>query len=420
MSYERRWWAVVAVSLSIFLVALDMTIVALALPYIARHFHLAASLTSTVTLSYSVPLTLLILPCGVVITRFRPLTSFLVAVLGFCVGSIICGLAQDFAFLLLGRVIQGIFGSVIPTLGVAGAVTVVSPAERGRAMGIITMLAPLGAVAGPGIGGLLLNYWGWSAIFFVNVPVCLLAVLLACLSLRGVTFDASPSGSGLRHLGSLLSRMQFVWALLTLLCSATIGGALFYLLPFDLSNLQHFAPSTSGLILLCMPLGMAIMGPLGGILTDRYGIKPFILAGVTLLLVGVSILTLAVGHPTSGPDLVWRLLLVGLGMGLFNGPNQTLLMSIGSRETMGAASALSGMGRNIGFVCGPLIVSIAWSFLGGTVAQMVGGMLLLVGLGVMDLVFVWLSIRTGLATALEDTASDAVVSAVQPVASSVE
>src|SRR5437667_1302873 len=193
MSYERRWWAVVAVSLSIFLVALDMTIVALALPYIARHFHLAASLTSTVTLSYSVPLTLLILPCGVVITRFRPLTSFLVAVLGFGVGSIICGLAQDFSFLLLGRVIQGIFGSVIPTLGVAGAVTVVSPAERGRAMGIVTMLAPLGAVAGPGIGGLLLNYWGWSAIFFVNVPVCLLAILLACLSLRGVTFGASPS-----------------------------------------------------------------------------------------------------------------------------------------------------------------------------------------------------------------------------------
>ena len=408
----------VAVSLSIFLVALDMTIVALALPYIARHFHLAASLTSTVTLSYSVPLTLLILPCGVVITRFRPLTSFLVAVLGFGVGSIICGLAQDFSFLLLGRVIQGIFGSVIPTLGVAGAVTVVSPAERGRAMGIVTMLAPLGAVAGPGIGGLLLNYWGWSAIFFVNVPVCLLAILLACLSLRGVTFGASPSG--LRNLGSLLSRMQFVWALLTLLCSATIGGALFYLLPFDLSNLQHFAPSTSGLILLCMPLGMAIMGPLGGVLTDRYGIKPFILAGVTLLLVGVSILTLAVGHPTSGPDLVWRLLLVGLGMGLFNGPNQTLLMSIGSRETMGAASSLSGMGRNLGFVFGPLAVSIAWSFLGGTVTQMVGGMLLLVGLCVLNLICVWLSIRTGSATSLEETDSDAASSSVQPVASSVE
>jgi MFS family permease len=214
--------------------------------------------------------------------------------------------------------------------------------------------------------------------------------------------------------------MQFVWALLTLLCGTTIGGALFYLLPFDLSNLQHFAPSTSGLILLCMPLGVSIMGPLGGILTDRYGVKPFILAGATLFLVGVSALALAVGHPTSGPDLVWRLLLVGLGMGLFNGPNQTLLMSIGPRETMGAASALSGMGRNLGFVCGPLIVSIAWSFLGTTAVQMVGGMLILVSLCVMNLIFALLSIRTGSATALGDTDSDAIASSVQPVVSSVE
>src|SRR5262249_25746899 len=160
----------------------------------------------------------LILPYGVVITRFRPLTSFLVAVLGFGVGSIVCGVAQDFWFLLLGRVIQGIFGAAIPTLGVALAAAVVSPAERGRAMGMVTTLAPLGGVAGPGIGGLLLNYWGWSAIFFVNIPVCLLAALLACLSLRGVTFGKAPSGSGVRQMGKLLSHMQFLWALLALLC----------------------------------------------------------------------------------------------------------------------------------------------------------------------------------------------------------
>src|SRR5437763_13296001 len=186
MQYERRWLAVVAVGLSIFLSALDATIVALALPPIAQHFQLSDSLASTVTLSYAIPLTVLILPCGDLVSRFRTLPLFLVAVLGFGLGSLTCGLASNFPLLLLGRVIQGGFGALIATQGIAVAAAVVSPAERGRAMGLIGSLAPLGGVAGPGIGGLLLSRFGWSSIFFVDVPFCLLAALLGTFTLRGV------------------------------------------------------------------------------------------------------------------------------------------------------------------------------------------------------------------------------------------
>jgi MFS family permease len=93
MYNERRWLAVMAIGLSIFLSALDGTIVALALPTIARHFQLSDSLASAVTLSYTIPILLLILPCGDIINRFRTLPLFLIAVLGFGVGSSICGLA---------------------------------------------------------------------------------------------------------------------------------------------------------------------------------------------------------------------------------------------------------------------------------------------------------------------------------------
>ena len=391
MLYERRWLAVVALGLSLFLSALDGTIVALALPTIARHFQLSDSLASAVTLSYAIPLTLLILPSGDLVGRFRTLPTFLISVVGFGLGSLTCGLAPNFALLLVGRIVQGCFGAVIATQAIAVAAAVVLPGERGRAMGLIGALAPLGGVAGPGIGGLLLARFDWSAVFFVNVPVCLLAALLGLFSLRGVRL--SRSGSAYRQMGGLLRRPPFRWGLLAFFCSVTVAGALYYLLPFDMSNVQHIVPAHAGVILLCVPLGMGVMGILGGYLTDRYGAQPFILTGSGLLLVGLIMLTLIVQSPTAELDLAWRLLLVGIGIGLFTGPNQTLLMSAGARETMGAASALSNLGARIGSVCGPLVLGLTWTFFASFSTQMGVGILVVDGFAVLNLLFAWLSIQ---------------------------
>src|SRR5215469_8932592 len=102
--HERRWLAVTAVGLSLFLSALDATIVALGLPPIARHFGLSDSVAAAVTLSYALPMTLLLLPAGDLVSRWRTLPTFVIAVLGFGLGSLVCGLAPTFALLLLGRI----------------------------------------------------------------------------------------------------------------------------------------------------------------------------------------------------------------------------------------------------------------------------------------------------------------------------
>src|SRR5205085_6104558 len=248
MQYERRWLAVIAIGLSLFLSALDATIVALALPPIAQHFQLSDSLASAVTLSYAIPLTLLILPSGDLVSRYRTLPTFLIAVLGFGLGSVMCGLAPNFALLLVGRVVQGCFAALLATQGIAVAAAVVSPGERGRALGIVGALAPLGGVAGPGIGGLLLANFGWSAVFFVNVPVCLLAALLGLFSLRGVRLGGQQSVSAYRQMAVLLRRPQFLWGLLAFFCSVTVGAALYYLLPFDMSTVQHIALAHAGVV----------------------------------------------------------------------------------------------------------------------------------------------------------------------------
>jgi MFS family permease len=393
MLYKRRWLAVTALGLSLFLSALDATIVALALPSIAHHFQISDSLVSVVILSYTIPLTMLILPSGDLIGRFQTLPTFLVAVLGFGLGSIICGLASTFPFLILGRVIQGCFGALIATLGIAVAAAVVSPGERGRAMGIIGALAPLGSIAGPGIGGLLLASFGWSAIFFVNVPMCLLAAVLGIFSLTPRRLTERQSSSGYRQMAGLLRRSPFPQGLLAFFWSVSAAAALYYLLPFNLNNVQRIAPTVAGVVLLCVPLGMAVMGPLGGYLTDRYGAKPFILTGSGLLLTGSLMLTLVAQSHTSVLDLAWRLLLIGMGIGLFTGPNQTVLMSVGAREMMGAASALSNLGSRLASVCGPLVMGFAWTFLTSFSAQVGIGMLIIDGFALLNLLFAWLLVH---------------------------
>ena len=192
-------------------------------------------------------------------------------------------------------------------------------------------------------------------------------------------------------MGTLLRRPPFLWGLLGFLSSVTIAGGLYYLFPFDLSNVQHFAPSTAGLLLLCIPLGMGVVGLLAGYLTDRYGARPLTLTGSSLLLIGLILLSLILAHPTSVLDCIWRLALIGIGMGLFNGPNQTLLMSVGMRETMGAASALSNLSARLGSIFGPLLLAILWSFQPELTLQMNNGAIVLVGLAALSVFCAWMT-----------------------------
>jgi DHA2 family multidrug resistance protein-like MFS transporter len=408
MYNNRRWLAVSAIGLSLFLSALDGTIVALSLPLIAQHFQLSASLVSTVTLGYAIPLTVLVLPAGGLVGRFCVLPIFLVAVLGFGLGSLLCGVAPSFPLLLAGRVVQGCCGALLATQGLAVAAAVVSPGERGRAMGLVGALAPLGGVAGPGIGGLLLGRFGWSSVFFVNVPLCVLAALLGIFSLRGAQLFNQRSGSAYSQMASLLRRPAFLWGLLAFFGSVSVATALYYLLPFDLSGIQHLAPTLAGGLLLCVPLAMVVLGMLGGVLADRYGAPPFILIGAGLLLLGVFLLTLVAGVPTSALDLIVCLLVIGSGIGLFSGPNQMLLMSVGTRETMGAASALSNLSTRLGAVCGPLIVGITWSVLALFSAQIRVGLLVIDGLAVLNLLCACLAVRRRTAALSPEKAAETV------------
>ena len=388
----RRWIAVVALGLSLFLSALDATIVALALPTIANHFQLSDSLVAAVVLAYAIPVTFFVLPSGDFVNRFRALPIFLVSILGFGAGSLICGFAPNFLILLTGRAIQGSFAALIGTQGFALAAAIVSPKERGKAMGIMGTIAPLGGVAGPGIGGVLLASFGWSSIFFVNLPVIAVASLLGVLSLRGVRLANHRMASNVySQMLGLLRRPQFSFGLFAFFFSVSVSVALYYVLPFDLNGIQLVPPAASGAILLCVPLGMMAMSILGGYLTDRYHPRSFILIGSGMLLLGVLVLSFVATSKISELDLAWRLLLIGAGIGLFSSPNQTVIMSLGGREMMGAASALSNFSARLGTVFSPLVIGITWSFLATFSVQIRAGALIVDSLAVATFFFALLS-----------------------------
>ena len=378
-----------------FLSALDATIVALALPKIANSLQLSDSLASTVFLAYAIPLTLLVLPSGAVLNRLPALPTFLASVLGFGLGSLVCGLSPNFATLLVGRVVQGSFAALIGTQGFALAGAVVSPKERGRAMGIVGTIAPLGGVAGPGVGGVLLGSFGWSSVFFVNLPVCVAAALLGGVSLKGFRL---PSGGPaakdtFRQMTGLVKRPAFLAGLIAFLLGVTTSVVLYYMLPFDLVSIQDLGPSLAGSVLLLVPFGMMMMGVVGGYLTDKYDPKPLILCGTILMVLGVLSLSPAVASRTSVLDLSWRLLLLGGGIGLFSGPNSTMLIGFGGRESMASASALLNLGARLGTVVGPLALGLEWASVAAFPARINAGMLLVDGLAIMTFLSAAISVR---------------------------
>src|SRR5262245_58952073 len=184
---QNRWWLVVGSGLAVFMVALDASIVTVALPTIGRHFRVAAAVTEWTIVGYLLPMVALVLPAGRWLDRSGRRPAFLLAIAGFAASSAAAGAAAGIAWLLAARVVQGAFGAMLSALIPALVAGAVRPEFRGRAMSVLATLGPMGAVTGPAAGGVLIGAVGWPLIFYVNVPVSLavVAVTLGALDADG-------------------------------------------------------------------------------------------------------------------------------------------------------------------------------------------------------------------------------------------
>jgi MFS transporter, DHA2 family, multidrug resistance protein len=335
--------------------------------------------------------------------------------------------------------LQGAFGALISVLVPVLAIGAVDASQRGRAMGVVGALGPLGSVSGPAVGGLLLASFGWRSIFFAVVPACLLAALMGgrAISAEGefslpgrdraveaallfvatatlfLALGQNPAGgaagavnlvllsvallavilwrrqSAAKPVVALILRQDFGAAALGFVLLATVGGALYYLPPFFLHDVLHLPPQEIGLTLLVWPLTMSAAGPLGGYIADRWGTPPASVLGAVWIAASL-VLLLPLNTGWSSVDVAWRLGLIGVGAGLFTGPIQAALMSAAPAHLMGTAGALTGLARSLGFALGPALASAVWTYAGSGVGGMRASLYAMLAVAALAVAATWM------------------------------
>jgi EmrB/QacA subfamily drug resistance transporter len=403
---RARQLATLAITcIGFFMVLLDASIVTVALPTIQRELHTQLAGLQWVVDAYTLPFAVLLLTAGTLGDRFGRKRVFLAGLVIFTAGSALCGLAPSLPLLIAGRALQGV-GSAALTPGslslLAAAYTV--PRERTQALGVWSGISGVALAAGPLVGGLLIQVSGWQAIFFVNLPIGAIALLLGAFLL---TESRNPTATHIDIPGQLLAiggLSALVYALIegqpdgwsspTILCllgaaatllvlfviverrssdpvlplglfksavfttasvaALVVGfallGTVFFISQF-FQELQGYTALQSGTRTLPTTVGIFIVAPLAGRITARFG--PRLPIAVGALLAGVALLLLTRLEPgTTYTDLWWNFALFGVGIGLTLSPITAAVLAAVPPQRAGLASGVVTTSRQIGSVLG--------------------------------------------------------------------
>jgi EmrB/QacA subfamily drug resistance transporter len=416
--HAGRWTILVLVGLGNFITALDGSIVNIGLPSIARSFGVPLSgPVEWVVIAYLVVVAGLLVTFGRLadIVGRQPVWAAGLAIFG--LGSVACGMAPSLGWLVAARAAQGVGAALVSVPSLAMIADSFPSSERGRAIGANAVVVALATSAGPTIGGLITEHWGWRWIFYVNVPICLMGLLTSfrvlprAISRAGGRFD--PAGALLFAvgLGALTLGLSFgsewgwaSWRLigclglavsalgaaviverrvhdpiidLGLLRNRVFASALFsfvlcmlalfavsFLLPFYLEELHGFSTAEAGLLLTPLPLAIAVVAPLSGSLADRFGSRWLAPGGLAVACLGLLLLA-QLGPDSSTWDLIWRLIVTGIGQGLFQSPNNRAMMAATPTALAGVASGLQPTARVVGQVLSVALAGAIFTSLGG-------------------------------------------------------
>jgi EmrB/QacA subfamily drug resistance transporter len=394
------WVTLGLVMLGTFMTTLDSSIVNISLPTIARAFGTELSgPVEWVLIVYLVVIAALLLTFGRLSDAIGRKPVWVSGLVIFTLGSALCGAAPGLPELIGARAFQGIGGALIFAPSVALITDAFPPEARGKAIGLNAVAVSFGVAAGPSLGGIITEQLTWRWIFFVNVPVGIVATFLAVRLLssskgRPQHFDVGGAvllgvGLGLLTLGlsfgqewgwtslpllasllvavcalvalvvlerrvdqpnidlKLITCRPFAAAVISLILSFLGLFAVGFLMPFYFENQRGFSPETAGFLLTPFALAIAAAAPLSGSLADKVGSRWLTSAG--LAIAGIGLFMLSFLNDTSQPiDIIWRLALVGIGTGVFQSPNNRALMQAAPRSEQGEASGILGTGRVIG------------------------------------------------------------------------
>lgn len=408
MRLDYKWRASMIAGIALFLSVLDNTIVAVALPRMREYFHSTVTSVNWVAIAYFLAQAAAIPVTGYFVDRLGTKRVFLAALTGFLIGSAFCVVAPREGWLIAARVLQGLGGGAIFPVGFTIVYRAFPAVERINATTVIGGPVLLAPALGPTLGGYLTTAFDWPAIFFINLPVGGIALVLAAVFLRnhGTEFtaqDRSSQASGhLDLLGLLLSMSAFTlfvlaltllgqwgvtdaWALgllglslllvtsfvlvelnvedpvmdlrlflsftfsistvLMCLLSVFVIGSLF-LIPYFLVNVTGYSALAVGYSLLSLGVTTGLGAALSGVLYKRFGPRTVITFGFLLLVLSSCALT-RLTVSTTGLSLQLWLSLRGLGFGLTLVPLQTLAFAVVEEGALARATSLLNVLRQV-------------------------------------------------------------------------
>ena len=410
-------WAFVITSIALFMAALDNLVVSTALPRIHEDLGASVQQLEWIVNAYTLTFAVLLLTGAALGDRFGRRRVFIIGLAIFTTGSALAALAPTSETLILARAIQGIGGAIITPLTLTILSAAVPPERRGLALGGWGAVGGLAIALGPLVGGAIVEGLSWHWIFWVNVPIGLVAIPLAIWRLpesRGPRTSLDLPGLGLASAGLL----GIVWGLIhgngdgwtsptivatlvggafllvafvvweartrapmvplrffrsrafsavngvSLLMSFGVFGVVFLLAQF-FQVVQGYSPFQAGLRTLpwtAMPL---IVAPIAGTLVYRIGGRPLLATGMALMALGLGWIAAVTTATVAYVAIVPGLVLSGIGMGLFFAPTAAVVLGAVHRDEEGKASGVNNTIREMGGVFGVAVLASVFTANGG-------------------------------------------------------
>jgi EmrB/QacA subfamily drug resistance transporter len=413
IDFSRKWYVMSAVAMGIFLATIDGSIVNVALPTLVRELDTNFATVQWVVLAYLLTISTLLLSVGRLGDMIGKKPIYVTGFVVFTVGSVLCGLAWSVYWLIAFRVVQAVGGAMVFGLGIAIVTEAFPPGERGKALGLAGTVVSVGIVLGPTLGGFIIDAISWHWIFLVNLPVGIVGSLMAARFVPATKpagrqkFDFPGAITMFISLLALLLGLTWgqqvgfnspqilvlfaVWAVFltifliiewrsaqpmvelelfqnNLFSTGLVTGFFTFvsiagsviLLPFYLENVLGYSVQQVGLLLAVVPIVLGVVAPASGILSDRVGTRPITVLGLVVLLVGYLAMS-TLSAETSAWGYVLRLLPVGLGMGIFQSPNNSAIMGAVARQRLGIASGLLSLTRTLGQTTGIAMLGAFWA-----------------------------------------------------------
>jgi MFS transporter, DHA2 family, multidrug resistance protein len=411
---DLRRWAAAAIFTALAMASLDTAIANIALPAIAADLHVSPAEVVWVVNVYQIALVATLLPLGALGEIVGHQRIYLGGLLLFTVASLACACAWSLESLLIARALQGLGASGIMSVNSALVRFVYGNRLLGRGFGHNALVVATAFTLGPTIASGILALGPWPWLFAINVPIGLIAMgiglktlpatpravhafdfagaaLAACclgLFIIGIGSAAHKASPGMVVieliaavlLGWLLTRRQadhpapmlpidlfrrpmFALSAATAVCSFAVQGLSFVALPFYFEDILLRSQVETGFFLTPWPLVVAIMAPIGGRLSDRYPVG--ILGGLGLVLLGIGMVLLALLPTNPGiANIVWRMVVCGIGFGLFQTPNIKALMSSAPSHRSGSASGIVATARLTGQTIGAALAALCFALAG--------------------------------------------------------